>query len=125
MGEEPIDPADEDMVDAWSLAIPDGMGGTLWRPSTLDDIHSLPYVTWHLFLAYRSGANARSEPWRWWVANRVQHQFRVTFEGYPNAKARCGAPKVDGMTQDENATTCTACERLSKGEPASFGTIGD
>ena len=50
-----IDPDDEDMVDAALLAMPDGMGGTFWRPSSLDDIYALPDRTLRLFMAYRAG----------------------------------------------------------------------
>lgn len=117
------------MVDAAMLAYPDGMGGTFWRPARLDDIHDVPFRTLHLFHAYRAGLGARSDPWRWWVTgkgnSRIQHQFRVSFEGYPDAPARCGVPQVDGMTHDEKPTKCSACERLAEGKPASFGTIGD
>ena len=52
---EGIDPEDEDMVDAALLATPDGMGGTLWRPSSLQDIYDLPDRVLRLYMAYRAG----------------------------------------------------------------------
>jgi hypothetical protein len=43
------------MIDAALLAMPDHMGGTLWRPSSLQDIYDLPERTLRLYIAYRAG----------------------------------------------------------------------
>ena len=57
-----IDPDDPDMEDAALLATPDGLGGSLWRPSSLQDIYDMPSRTLRLFFAYRAGqASAMSK----------------------------------------------------------------
>lgn len=43
------------MADAALLAMPDAMGGILWRPSSLQDIYDLPDRVLRLFMAYRAG----------------------------------------------------------------------
>ena len=65
-GEADVDSSDADMVDAALLATPDGMGGTLWHPSRLEDIHALPPRVLALYFAYRAGAahaaNKKEQP---------------------------------------------------------------
>jgi hypothetical protein len=58
LGGTTIDPEDEDMVDAALLAMPDGSGGILWRPSSLQDIYDLPDRVLRLFMQYRAGQSA-------------------------------------------------------------------
>lgn len=43
------------MMDAALLAMPDGSGGTLWHPASLQDIKDLPPRVLELYLAYRAG----------------------------------------------------------------------
>lgn len=43
------------MQDAALLAMPDGMGGTLWHPSSLQDVYDMPDRVLRLYLAYRAG----------------------------------------------------------------------
>jgi hypothetical protein len=124
IGEGRIDPEDEDMEHAALLALPDGMGGHLWHPATLDNILDLPYVTLHLYLAYRSGMGVRSDPWQWWTVNRVDHQFRVTFEGPPDSRSRCGLADPD-VSHDKPMKRCPACEREARGESAASGSMED
>ena len=60
-----LDHEDEDMVDAAMLGSPDGMGGSWWKPSSLEDIHALPPRVLRLFMAYRAGisyASTREKP---------------------------------------------------------------
>lgn len=62
-----VDPEDEDMVDAALLAMPDGMGGTLWHPASLQDVYDLPDRTLRLYMSYRAGmasAAGRATPER-------------------------------------------------------------
>ena len=43
------------MVDAALLAMPDAMGGTLWHPSSIEDVYELPDRVLSLYTAYRAG----------------------------------------------------------------------
>lgn len=96
----------------------------------------MPARVVELFDSFRSGLNARANPWSWWRTEAAgpfdprasrSHLYRVTWDGPHEPPARCGYVPPDGAEWERQPpdppATCPDCSGERELKQA-YGSIG-
>lgn len=102
--------------------MPDGDGGTWWRPASLDDLHAVPARVLLLMDLFRLGVSSARDPWSWWDARADgphdphatrSHLYRAAWQEPHAVPAKCGYEPPAGAAWSsagvQPATPCRAC----------------